>query len=91
MKTLAKTAFYLLFAFGAIRLFKGLSHLWPLLYGDSAKPPIMPVESQRRYYRFDYAAPMDKSQVILLIATGLAMIVLAFFIRNKMVEKDQST
>ncbi|MCC6723077.1 MAG: hypothetical protein IT258_01110 [Saprospiraceae bacterium] len=85
MKILGKIAFYCLFAFGAIRLFSGLSHLWPLLYGNANQQLPASEGSQRRYYRFDNfeAVPMDKTQVGLMIFTGLAMILMAFYIRKK--------
>ncbi|MBI1227214.1 MAG: hypothetical protein GC192_18425 [Bacteroidetes bacterium] len=90
MKTLGKILFYLLFAFGAIRLFKGLNHLWPLLYGyPTTQPTNIPDSGQSQYYRFDDAAPIDNSQVILLIISGLVMIVTAFIIRNKLVGHSQ--
>lgn len=85
MKTLGKIAFYILFALGAVRLFTGLSNLWPLLYCSSDKLPVDKNVVLRRYYRFDTveAVPMNSNQVISLILSGLLMIGLAFYIRKK--------
>jgi hypothetical protein len=92
MKTLGKIAFYLLFAFGAIRLFNGLNNLWPLLYGTTDKLPVASDSASKRYYRFDNieTEPMDNSQVIILIISGLLMIGLAFYIRKKVDEGSVS-
>lgn len=89
MKTLGKIAFYILFAIGAVRLFSGLSNLWPLRYGTTDKLPVNENNGERSYYRFDNfdAGPMDSNQVIILIVSGLVMIGLAFFIRKKVDDK----
>ncbi len=83
MNTLGKIAFYVLFALGAVRLFKGMSGLWPLLYGTTDKMPVAQENGQRRYYSFEPSQSMDTSQVVILIISGLAMVALAFYIRKK--------
>jgi hypothetical protein len=92
MQTIGKIAFYCLFAVGAVRLFTGLSHLWPLLYGTTDKLPAASEGVPRRYYRFHAVEtePMDSSQVIILIVSGLVMIGLAYYIRKKVDEKSVS-
>ena len=85
MQIIGKIAFYVLFAYGAIRLFTGLTNVWPLLYGKS--PVHAAPQVERRYYSFQPSPQMEQSQLILLVVSGLLLIGLAFFIRKKVDDK----
>jgi hypothetical protein len=82
MKIAAAIGFYVLFAIGAVRMFKGLTHLWPLLFGNKETQPLQQPNGTK-YYHFEASAPMDSAQTITMIVTGLLAIAVAFYIRKK--------
>ena len=82
MKIAATIVFYVLFTIGAVRLFKVLTQLWPILFGQmEAQPLEQPVG--KSYYRFEASEPMELAQIIIRIITGLLAVFVAFYIRKK--------